>query len=161
MSKDKSPYQDDIFLRGARLRARQSADARELRHEAGLAESEEFFQALVAAVAVIAHADGRLELAERRKLVEAFITSSAAKGFSVTDLAHELSEHSRAYGYDPHAAEHRALACLSISLISGEQRQLIRQICHQVITADGLVHPVELGALHRVERALDIAGGAQ
>ena len=161
MSKDKSPFQDDIFLRGARLRARQSADARELRHEAGLAESEEFIQALVAAVAVIAHADGRLELAERRKLVEAFITSSAAKGFSVTDLAHELSEHSRAYGYDPHAAEHRALACLSISLISGEQRQLIRQICHQVITADGLVHPVELGALHRVERALDIAGGAQ
>ena len=51
MSKDKSPFQDDIFLRGARLRARQSADARELRHEAGLAESEEFFQALVAAVA--------------------------------------------------------------------------------------------------------------
>jgi hypothetical protein len=46
-------------------------------------------------------------------------------------------------------------------LISSEQRQLIRQICHQVITADGLVHPVELGALHRVERALDIAGGAQ
>jgi tellurite resistance protein len=161
MSKDKSPFQDDIFLRGARLRARQNADARELRHETGLAESEAFFQALVAAVAVIAHADGRLELAERRKLVEAFITSSAAKGFSVTDLAHELAEHSRAYGYDPHAAEHRALACLSVSLLSGEQRQSIRQICHQVITADGLVHPVELGALHRVERALDIAGGAQ
>ena len=55
MSKDKSPFQDDIFLRGARLRARQSADARELRHEAGLAESEEFFQALVAAVMLRKH----------------------------------------------------------------------------------------------------------
>ncbi len=161
MSKDKSAFQDDIFLRGVRFRTRQSTDKRELRDESGLAESEEFLQALVAAVAVIAHADGRLELAERRKLVEAFVASSAGKGFSVTDLAQELAEHSRAYGYDPHAAEHRALARLSVSFLSGKQRQSIRQICHQVITADGLVHPVELGALHRVERALEVAGGAQ
>ncbi len=158
MTKDTD--QKDIFLRGARLRARVDAEAREMHHDAGRAASEDYFGALVAAVAVIAHSDGRLELAERRKLVEAFIASPAMKGFSVADLAQELAEHSRAYGYDPHSADQRALACLSASTLSGQERQSIRQTCHDVITADGLVHPVELGALYRIERAMGIAGGA-
>jgi tellurite resistance protein len=160
MSKDRYTDKDDLFLRGARLRARQDADARDMHHDAGRARTEGFFEALVASVAVIAHADGRLELAERRTLVEAFITSPAMTGFSVAELAQELAEHSRAYGYDPASAEQRALASLSASTISMEDRQAIRQICHHVITADGLVHPVELGALHRVERALGLPGGA-
>jgi tellurite resistance protein len=160
MTKDKDTDQKDIFLRGARLRARVDAEAREMHHDAGRAASEDYFGALVAAVAVIAHADGRLELAERRKLVEAFIASPAMKGFSVADLAQELAEHSRAYGYDPHSADQRALACISASTLSGQERQSIRQTCHDVITADGLVHPVELGALYRIERAMGIAGGA-
>ena len=152
MSKDKNTDKDP-FLRGARLRARQDANAREMHHDAGRA-------ALVAAVAVIAHADGRLELAERRTLVEAFTTSPAMAGFSVAELAQELAEHSRAYGYDPQSADQRALASLSASKLSGEERQSLLRICHQVITADGMVHPVELGALHRVERALGLAGGS-
>lgn len=160
MSKDRHNHKDDLFLRGARIRARQDADAREMHHDAARATTEEFFHALVAAVAVIAHADGRLDLPERRILVEAFITSPAMKGFSVTDLAQELAEHSRAYGYDQGTADQRALSCLAASNLSSEQRQSIRQICHQVITADGLVHPVELGALHRIERALGLEGDA-
>ena len=131
-----------------------------MHHDAGRAGTEEFFQGLVASVAVIAHADGRLKLAERRALVEAFITSSAMAGFSVAELAQELAEHSRAYGYDPHSADRRALANLAARQISSEERESIRQICHQVITADGMVHPVELGALLRIERALGLAGGA-
>lgn len=160
MSKDRQTDKDDLFLRGARLRARQDADAREMHHDASRAGTEAFFQGLVASVAVIAHADGRLELAERRTLLEAFITSPAMAGFSVAELAQELAEHSRAYGYDPHTADQRALASLSASTLSRQDRQAIRQICRQVITADGLVHPVELGALHRVERALGLSGGA-
>ncbi|MCP8885432.1 TerB family tellurite resistance protein [Devosia sp. XJ19-1] len=159
MSKDKNTDKD-LFLRGARLRARQDANTREMHDDASRATTEEFFQALVAAVAVIAHSDGRLDLAERRTLVEAFITSPAMAGFSVAQLAQELAEHSRAFGYDPHSADQRALASLSASKLSGEERQSLLQICHQVITADSMVHPVELGALHRVERALGLAGGS-
>lgn len=158
MTKDKLP-QDDLFLRGARPRARQQADGRELRSEAVRAGVEDYFQALVAAVAVIAHADGRLDLAERRKLVEAFFSSPAMVGFSVAELAEELADHARAYVYEPHLAEAQALASLRISVLSAVDRQSIRDACHQVITADWLVHPVELGALHRVELALGIEGG--
>jgi len=155
MTKD-NPPQDDLFLRGARLRARHKADGRDLHAEASRAGAEDFFQALVAAVAVIAHADGQLDLAERRKLVEAFLTSPAMAGFSVADLAEELAHHARAYGYAPELAERQALATLSISALGTADRLSIRNACHQVITADGLVHPVELGALHRVERALGL-----
>ncbi|PXA97518.1 hypothetical protein DMC47_13245 [Nostoc sp. 3335mG] len=154
MSREKTSDKDDLFRRGVRLRARQDADAREMNQDAGRARTEEFFQALVAAVAVIAHADGRLDMAERRKLVEAFIASPAMKGFSVAELAQELADHGRAYGYDPDAADRRALSRLSTCILSHEERRSIRRTCHDVITADGLVHPVELGALHRVERAL-------
>lgn len=160
MTKDKSPHQNDLFLRGVRLRARHAADAREMHQQADRATTEDFFQALVAAVAVIAHADGHLALAERRKLIEAFIASPAMQGFSVTELAQELADYGRAYGYDPHSADKRALDCLSASVLSAEQRETIRQTCHQVITADGLVHPVELGALHRVQSALGLVGDA-
>lgn len=158
MTKDKL-IQDDVFLRGARLRARRKADERDLRGETSRAGAEDFFQALVAAVAVIAHADGQLDLAERRKLVEAFLASPAMAGFSVADLAEELAHHARAYGYAPDLAEKQALSTLSVSALSTAERQAIRDACHQVITADGLVHPVELGALHRVEQALGIDGG--
>jgi tellurite resistance protein len=150
--------QDDLFMRGARLRTRQKADQRDLHGETGRAGTEDFFQALVAAVAVIAHADGQLALAERRKLIEAFLASPAMEGFSVADLAEELAHHARAYGYAPDLAEKQALTTLSISELGTTDRQSIRDACHHVITADGLVHPVELGALHRVERALGIDG---
>lgn len=152
MTKDKL-IQDDVFLRGARLRGRQKADERDLRGETSRAGAEDFFQALVAAVAVIAHADGQLALAERRKLVEAFLASPAMEGFSVADLAEELAHHARAYSYAPDLAEKQALTTLGMSALGITERQTIRDACHQVITADGLVHPVELGALHRVESA--------
>lgn len=157
MTKDK-PTQDDLFLRGARLRARRKADHRDLKGETSRAGADEFFQALVAAAAAIAHADGQLTLAERRKLVEAFLASPAMVGFSVADLAEELAHHARAYSCAPDLAEKQALTTLSISALGTTERQSIRDACHQVITADGLVHPVELGALNRVERALGIVG---
>ena len=46
MTKDK-PSQDDLFLRGARLRARQKVDQRDLHGETSRAGAEDFFQALV------------------------------------------------------------------------------------------------------------------
>lgn len=155
MPKDRQPN-DDMFPRGRHARAVPSASGREIRSEADRAGSEDFLRALVAAAAVIAHADGRLELAERRKLVEAFLTTPALDGFSVADLAEELSEHMRAYAYDPLLAQEQALIELAGLKLSLGERQTIRETCHAVIVADGLVHPVELGALHRIEGVLGL-----
>lgn len=157
MTKDKL-QQVDVFLRGAPLRARRRADERDLRSEATSAGTEDYYQALVAAVAVIAHADGLLDLAERRKLIEAFLTSPATAGFSVADLAEELAHHARAFGYASDIAEKHAPTTLTLSALSTAEGQSICQACHQVITADGVVHPVALSALSRVELALGVEG---
>lgn len=155
MPKD-GPPKEDLFSRGRHARAVPAANGREIRSEADRAGSEDFLRALVAAAAVIAHADGRLELTERRKLVEAFLTTPALDGFSVSDLAEELSEHMRAYAYDPLLAQEQALIELAGLKLSLGERQAIRETCHAVIIADGLVHPVELGALHRIEGVLGL-----
>lgn len=157
MPKDRPPS-DDLFPRGRHARSAPAASGRDIRSQADCAGSEEFLQALVAAAAIIAHADGRLELAERRKLVESFLTTPALDGFSVADLAEELAEHMRAYAYDPLLAQEQALIELAGLKLTQTERQAIRETCHAVIMADGLVHPVELGALHRIEGVLGLVG---
>lgn len=156
MSKDKH-HPDDLFQRQRRLRAGLPEQPRSLRSQADRATAEDLLQALVASVAVIAHADGRLDMAERRKLVETFLGSPALDGFSVSELGEELADHMRAYGYDAKAAEQRALSCISALTLTNSERRTVRDACHKVIVADGLVHPVELGALHRIEQALGLA----
>lgn len=155
MSKIKS-HNDDLFPRGHRLRERHEQSTRTIEDEAGRARSGAYLEALVAASAIIAHADGRIDLHERRKLVEAFLASPAFEGFSVAELAEELAEHTRAYSYDAHLAQDRALETLKVLELTMGERQSIRDICHKVIIADGLVHPVELGALHRIELAFGL-----
>ena len=158
MSKEKITN-DDLFLRGRRLKALQSV--RDMRSEAERAGSEDFLEGLVAAAAIIAHADGRLDLNERRKLVESFLATPALAGFSIAELAEELSDYIRAHSYDPALAQQHALASLTALNLTQLDKQAIRDVCHKVITADGLVHPVELGALHRIEEALGLGGVGQ
>ena len=148
--------EDDLFQRGQLLRARHAGSTRDLELEAASARASDYLEALVAAVAVIAHADGRLDLNERRKLVEAFLASPAFTGYSVVDLAEELALHMRAYGYDPQVAQDRALESLALLDLTTSEKTAIRDICHKVIIADGLVHPVELGALGRIERVFGL-----
>ncbi|KKB76514.1 hypothetical protein VW35_17125 [Devosia soli] len=155
MPKTKSS-DDDLFLRGHQIRALHELSGRNLQAEAGRARAGDYLEGLVAAAAIIAHADGRLDLDERRKLVEVFLASPASEGFSVAELAEELADHMRAYSYDPLIAQDRALETLRTLALTRSERQAIRDICHKVIIADGLVHPVELGALHRIEMAFGI-----
>ncbi|MDV3251004.1 TerB family tellurite resistance protein [Devosia sp. BK] len=155
---------DDLFPRGQQLRARHEQSNRLIKYEADRARSGAYLEALVAASAINAHADGRIDLRERRKLVEAFLASPAFEGFSVAELAEELADHARAYSYPPHLAQDRALETLKALELTAAEKQSIRNICHKVIIADGLVHPVELGALHRIELAFGfdrLSGGVE
>ena len=150
------PAQDDIFSRAEILRRRHALSGRELREAADAATGDDLLQVLVAASMVIAHADGGLDLAERRKLIEAFTTNAALEGFSVSDLAAELAGHLRAYEHDPISAEAAVLAVLGAASLSPAEKAFIGTTCAGVIVADGLVHPAELGALNRVQIALGL-----
>jgi len=146
----------DIFSRQDLLLRRNRLSPREIREQADATPGDELLHVLVAAAAVIAHADGRMDIAERRKLIEAFTTSAQLDGFSVSDLAAELSEHLRNYEHDPNLAERSALLAITGASISPAQARLVCETCARVISADGLVHPAELGALHRVQLALGL-----
>ncbi len=151
------PTQDDIFSRAEILRRRHALSGRELREAADAATGDDLLQVLVAASMVIAHADGSLDLAERRKLIEAFTTNAALDGFSVSDLAAELAGHLRAYEHDPISAEQAALHLVGNASLNQAEKEFIAITCTSVIVADGLVHPAELGALGRVQIALGLA----
>lgn len=150
---------DDLFSPGRGSRVRQSLSPRELRHEVESAGAEPILQALVAAAVIIARADGRVELVERRRLVEAFLANPSLRGFSVADLGQELAGHLRAYDDDPAEAEDRALSSLATLQLSAAERRTIHATCTNVVAADSLVHPAELGALHRVEVVLGLGEG--
>jgi tellurite resistance protein len=148
--------ENDIFSREGLLLKRNRLSPREIRQEADAAPGDDLLRVLVAAAAVIAHADGRMDIAERRKLIEAFTTSAQLDGFSVADLAAELTEHLRNYEHDAAAAERSALLAITGATISPAEARLVAATCSRVLSADGLVHPAELGALHRVQLALGL-----
>lgn len=148
------PQPDDIFSRAEILRRRHALSGRELREAADAATGDDLLQVLVAASMVIAHADGSLDLAERRKLIEAFTTNGGLDGFSVSDLAAELAGHLRAYEHDAISAEQSALHLISNAGLNQAEKEFVAATCTSVIVADGLVHPAELGALNRVQVAL-------
>lgn len=157
MARTKYPN-DDLFSRAELLRQRQPENHRSMRLEADAATGESLLQALVAAAAIISYADGKMDIAERRRLIEAFSASPPLDGFSITDLAEELAHHMRAYAYDPTSAEAQALIALSTIVLSSTEKALVAEMCGRVLAADGLVHPAELAALRRIQTALDIDG---
>lgn len=155
MARTKSP-DGDLFSRAELLRQQHGKNDRELRLEAEAAGGEPLLQALVAAAAIISYADGRMDMAERRRLIEAFSASPPLDGFSVADLAEELAYYMRAYAYDPISAEARALAGLETTVLSPGHKQIVTEMCGRVLAADGMVHPAELGALDRIQKVLEV-----
>lgn len=153
MARTKYPN-DDLFSRAELLRQRYPEDPRGMRLEADAATGEKLLLALVGAAAIVSYADGRMDMAERRRLVEAFSMSKPLDGFSVSDLAEELSHHMRAYAYDPISAETQALTGLAVMALSDAEKELVVEMCRRVLAADGMVHPAELGALGRIQTAL-------
>ncbi len=154
MAKNKYPT-DDLFSRAELLRQRHPENHRNMRLEADAATGDSLLQALVSAAAIISYADGQMDIAERCRLIEAFSTSKPLDGFSVADLAEELALHMRAYAYDPISAEAQALASLATIVLSSAEKALVAEMCGRVLAADGMVHPAELGALGRIQIALE------
>jgi tellurite resistance protein len=147
---------DDLFSRAELLRQRQPETHRNMRLEADAATGDSLLQALVGAAAIISYADGQMDIAERRRLIEAFSTSKPLDGFSVADFAEELAFYMRAYAYDLISAEAQALANLATIVLSSPEKAPVAEMCGRVLAADGMVHPAELGALGRIQIALEI-----
>ena len=154
MDKPRCP-RDDIFSRRPLAEQRSRLDKVQALEEAAVAGREGFMESLVAAAMIISHADGTADLAERRRLVALFRANPVFDGFSLEGLAAEVVEHTRIFSYDRATARERALERIRSATLSASEVRAILAACSAVITADGMTHPAELGALALIRRALD------
>ena len=114
----------------------------------------DLMEATVAACALIAFADGSLDIKERRKLFTLFQTNPCFTGFSHADVEAEFSRHKRAFEWNPAAARHEVFATLRTFPASVVKAHLILNACREILEADGIEHPKEIAEMEEIRTLL-------
>jgi tellurite resistance protein len=115
----------------------------------------ELMDAMVAACAIVAYADGKADEQERRRLLGLMRRIPLLEGFSRDDLADEFMRHERAFAADPDLARDQALEAIkALRPNANEVRALLRS-CMEIVEADGVAHPLEHAALRTIILAFE------
>lgn len=130
------------------------ADTRQAKGEPTI-HQHDVMETVVAACAIIAHADGHADLAERRKLLGMVRRVPPLAGFSREDLDHEFGMHELAFQSDPDEARSHALMLIALSSMHKSEVGLVLRACQEVLEADGIFHPLEYEALSEVRAVLN------
>lgn len=131
-----------------------------LAREAAMARTADLLDAMVAAYALVAHADGEVAGAERRRIFAILREHPAMSVFSHDEIASEVAEHEANFRLDPELAQQIAME--KLALVIG-QEQAVRQIigaCRELIPADGVAHPSEYRMLAEIRGLLGHQGAA-
>jgi tellurite resistance protein TerB len=118
------------------------------------AGKEDLMEAMVAASAAIAFADGSLDMRERRRIFTLMQTNPSFAGFSHADVAREFTRHAIAFEEDPAAARREALVTIKCLEATSAEVKLILDACRQVLEADGIKCPEEFATLAEIRTAL-------
>ena len=131
--------------------------ARSARQEIATIRTLDLMQAMVAAYALMAHADGEAAAAERRRMLTILRENRALSIFSREELVREMAEHEANYRYDPEVAQE--IAQEKLALVSGQPRAILQilEACRSLIAADGITHPAEYRALATIKALLGAA----
>lgn len=121
---------------------------------AALARTERTMQAVVAAYALMAHADGEAAASERRRLFAVLRENPAMSVFSRGDVAEEVAAHEANFRFDPELAQQ--IAREKLVPIIGQERavRFVIAACRELIPADGVAHPAEYRALAAIKTLL-------
>lgn len=111
-------------------------------------------QAMVAACALIANADGRIDAVERARVLRLLRTVPPMAGFPARELAAEFDRHERQLDFEPYSARDKALDAIEALQANATEARLLLSACQTVLEADGVAHPAEYEALSRIGRAL-------
>lgn len=111
--------------------------------EAARSQRAALMEAIVAACALMAHADGEVAGAERRRVLAILRENPAMSVFSHDELAEEMAAHEASFRYDPELAQQ--LAREKLQPLAGNRRagHRIASACRALIPADGVAHPAE------------------
>ena len=126
-----------------------AADAAEFREPA-------FRDALIAAVALVTHADGAMAAAERSRFLSLIEEDPALATFGRDAVLRELATHEANYRFDPEVGAEMARE--KLVQIAGRTRicSALVRICRAIIPADGVIHPAEHRALAEIRSVLGI-----
>jgi tellurite resistance protein len=119
-----------------------------------LARATLLMEAMVAAYALVAHADGEVAAAERRRMFGILRENPLMSVFSREEIAEEIASHEANFRYDPELAQQ--IARERLVPIKGDRRAASQVVaaCRQIIPADGIAHPAEYRALVAIKTAL-------
>ena len=93
---------------------------------------EELMEAMVAACAAIAFADGNLDIRERRRMFTLIQTHPSFVGFSHADVAVEFERNKTAFEEDPETARREAFLAIRSLKASAAEAHFILAACRQV-----------------------------
>jgi tellurite resistance protein len=115
-----------------------------------------FLEAVVAAYGLMAHADGEVAGAERRRLFGMVRDTPAFEAFSREAVAEEAAVHEANFRLDPEVAQQ--IAWEKLSVIAGQRRaaSVVIGACRELIPADGVAHPAEFRMLSEIRSRLGV-----
>ena len=135
-----------------------STEKSDLTRQIATAGRDEFVEALIGACALIACADGNVDVRERRRVLQLMRAFPAFDGFSSEVVAEEFSRHECAFEDDPSRAREQVLDAIEALKPHSSNAQMLLSACQLVLEADGIYHPQEYQALSDVSEALGAEG---
>jgi tellurite resistance protein TerB len=135
---------------GNRLLAKEKSEI----EDGETAGKEDLMEAMVAACAAVAFADGSLDIRERRRIFFLMQTTPSFAVFSHAEVAAEFERHAAAFELDPVEARREALVTIRSMEVTSREVKLILDACQQVLEADGVKRPEEFSTLAEVRAAL-------
>ncbi len=123
-------------------------------HGAIPARTPEHGAAMVAACILMAHADGEVAPAERRRMAALLRDEPGLAAMPRAALATEIAMHEANFRLDPEVAEQIALEALgALAGEPGASRRVVAACC-ELIPADGVAHPSEWRMLSQIKAVL-------
>lgn len=125
--------------------------------EVATAGSKHLMEAMVAACALIAYADGRLSPSERQRVIHIMRALPPFEGVSPEVVAMEFARHEQAFTQEPSIARDNVLRTIEGLMPYPWEVRLLLSACQKVLEADGVYHFKEYQALHDIGQALSAA----
>lgn len=118
--------------------------------EFAMQRNEDFLEAMVAACAAVAYADGWVTVEERRRLLAALRHGDALRAFPAEDVVQLFDEITRSFADDHEAAEETALALVAPFRSRRRQARQIIDACCAMAAADSQIDGEERAVLLRL-----------
>lgn len=125
-----------------------------LEREIATSSRDQFLDVLIGACAMIACADGRVDVRERRRVLQLIRTLPASIGFSNDFVAREFSQYECAFAEAPLLARTKVLVAIEALEPHASKVRMLLSACQQVLEADGIYDPREYQALSDLSKAL-------